>query len=262
MESFTATSSQTEPLSRRSVRRQDPLATKIGVPLSSGPQTRGRPRRHNTMLGRCSRIGPALPHQPQACHHCRDVVAMTYDTTHTNICKLLSLLPDGRKTSLFALTRQVFAITGAKASRTGAEASGMEARRHSSRSCRGLSLARLARNLRSVSPSTMPILISRESLHTFIRIPVQSRMHAIWPELKTPTSAARNQYARPASGHLHMARTALLPAEARARGVDECVGETYTLSVRLHQVRRVCTPRSARRMSRTLRRLAATGHAS
>jgi hypothetical protein len=187
---------------------------------------------------------------------------MAYGTTHTNTCKILSLLPDGRKTSLFALTRQVFAITGAKDSRTGAEASGMEARRHSSPSCRGLSLARLERNLRSVSPPSMPILISRESLHTFRRIAAQPRMHAISPELKTPASAARNQYARPASGRLHMARIALLPAKARARGVDECVGERYPLSVRLHQVRRACTPRSARRMSRTLRRLAATGQVS
>lgn len=260
MESFTATSSQAEPLSRRSVRRQDSLATKIGVPLSSGPQPRGRPRRHNTMLGRCSRIGPALPHQPQACHHSRDVAAMAYDTTHTNICKILSLLPDGRKPRLFAATRQVFAITGVKAFRTGAEAFGMEARRHLSRSCRGLSPARLEWNVRSVSASCMPILISRESLHTFIRIAVQPCMHAIWPKLKTPASAARNQYARPASGRLHMVRTALLPAKTRARGVD--LGELYTPSVCLHQVRRVCIPRSARRMSRTSRRLPATGQAS
>ena len=219
MASFTAASSQAEPSSHRSVRRQDPLVTKIGVQLSCGPRTGDG---LNVTIRCWADVRASAQHhrtKPQRVTNCRDVVAIAYGTTHTNICKIFGVLPDRKNTSLSVLTWRTVAMTGA-------EASAMEARRRSRRDCRGRCRARPDRNLRAVAP---------------------------------PTMLVGNPHARTASGRVLTARIALLPEGARARAVEECLGEARMLLIRLHQVRRARTPRSAPRTTRTLRRLAATG---
>jgi hypothetical protein len=145
---------------------------------------------------------------------------MAHGTIHTNVCKIFNFLPDKKNTGLSALAWRPVATTGVRASV-------MKAIRRSRQSCGGHCLERPGRNLR--------------------------------PLVASPSMLVGSPYARTASGRVLTGRIVPLPAGARARAVGECLGNACTLLVRLQQVRRVCTYRSAPRTTRTLRRLASAG---